>query len=96
MEVNDQLVLKVASLARLRFNQAEMESIKGDLQKMIAFVQKMEVVNTDNVEPLLHMSNQKNTWRADVVEGSCTKKQALQNAAKHNNDFFMVPTVIQK
>lgn len=96
MEVNDAMVTKLATLARLNFSQAEKESIKADLQKMIAFVQKMEEVNTDNVEPLLHMNKEKNTWRNDVVQGSCSKAEALQNAAKHNNDFFMVPTVIQK
>ena len=90
------MVTKLATLARLSFTHVEKESIKADLQKMIAFVQKMDEFNTDNVEPLLHMSQQQNSWREDIVEGSCTKSQALQNASKHNGDFFMVPTVIQK
>ncbi len=90
------MVVKLASLARLSFTEAEQESIKADLQKMIAFVQKMDEVDTENVEPLLHLVGQQNQWRADVVQGSCTKTEALQNASKHNEDFFLVPTVIQK
>ena len=90
------MINKLATLARLRFNDTERESIKSDLQKMIAFVQKMDEVNTDEVEPLQHMSSLTNVWREDVVQGTCNKEQALQNAAKHNNDFFMVPTMIKK
>ena len=96
MEVNDSMVGKLATLARLRFDEAETEAIKNDLQKMIAFVQKMDEVDTEDVEPLLHMSNAGNVWREDTVEGACTKEQAMHNAPRHNSDFFMVPKVIKK
>jgi aspartyl-tRNA(Asn)/glutamyl-tRNA(Gln) amidotransferase subunit C len=96
MEVNDALVNKLATLARLRFNEAEKESIKEDLQKMIAFVQKMDEVDTDHVTALEHMSSRLNVWREDTVQGTCTKELALQNAGLHNKDFFMVPKVIKK
>jgi aspartyl-tRNA(Asn)/glutamyl-tRNA(Gln) amidotransferase subunit C len=96
MEVNDAMINKLASLARLRFSEAERESIKNDLQKMISFVQKMDEVNTGDTEPLQHISGRKNVWRQDEVQGSCSQQQALQNAPRHNNRFFMVPTIIQK
>ena len=96
MEVNDSMVNKLATLARLRFNENEKESIKNDLQKMIAFVQKMDEVDTDHVEPLQHMSSRKNVWREDIVAGSIAQEQAFKNAAVHNNHFFMVPKVIKK
>ncbi len=96
MEVNDVMVNKLAKLARLSFNEAEKESITNDLQKMISFVQKMDEVDTTGVEPLQHMSSRQNVWRPDTVQGSCSKEQALQNAGKHNNDFFMVPSMIKK
>jgi aspartyl-tRNA(Asn)/glutamyl-tRNA(Gln) amidotransferase subunit C len=96
MEVNDSMVGKLATLARLRFNEAETEAIKNDLQKMIAFVQKMDEVDTEDVEPLLHMSGASNVWREDTVEGACTKEVAMHNAPHHNTDFFMVPKVIKK
>jgi aspartyl-tRNA(Asn)/glutamyl-tRNA(Gln) amidotransferase subunit C len=96
MEVNDPMVTKLATLARLRFNETESASIKNDLQKMIAFVEKMNEVDTTGVEPLQHMSSRENVWREDIVSGSCTKEDALKNAARHNNDFFMVPTMIKK
>lgn len=96
MEVNDSMVNKLATLARLRFNETEKEAIKNDLQKMIAFVQKMDELDTSDVEPLQHMSSRQNVWREDLVQGSCSNEQALQNASLHTNQFFMVPKVIKK
>ncbi len=96
MEVNDKMINKLASLAKLRFNEEEKESIKSDLQKMISFVQKMDEVDTSEVEPLLHICEHNNKWREDVERGTCSKEDALKNARKHNPDFFLVPKVIQK
>ena len=96
MEVNDAMVTKLATLAKLRFNAEEQEGIKNDLERMISFVQKMDEVDTDNVEPLQHMASQLNVWREDTIAGSSDKAEALKNAGKHNNDFFMVPKVIKK
>ena len=96
MEVNDALVTKLASLAKLRFSASEQEAIKNDLERMISFVQKMDEVDTGNVEPLQHMAAAQNIWREDMVQGSCTKDDALKNATTHNDNFFMVPKVIKK
>ena len=87
---------KLASLAKLRFDATEQQAIKSDLERMISFVQKMDEVDTSNVEPLQHMAAQQNVWRKDVVGGSCDRKDALKNAGKHNDNFFMVPKVIKK
>lgn len=90
------MVNKLASLARLRFNETEQVAIKNDLERMISFVQKMDEVDTGNTEPLQHMSAHHNAWREDEVKGSCSPADALKNAAKHNDNFFMVPKVIKK
>lgn len=90
------MVRKLASLAKLRFDAGEQEAIKNDLERMISFVQKMDEVDTANVEPLQHMAGHHNAWREDEVKGACDKADALKNAGKHNDDFFMVPKVIKK
>ena len=96
MEVNDALVDKLANLARLKFDDAEKESIKNDLQKMIQFVEKLNELDTTGVEPLLHMSDNINILRADEIKGSITREAGLQNAATHDEQFFKVPKVIRK
>jgi aspartyl-tRNA(Asn)/glutamyl-tRNA(Gln) amidotransferase subunit C len=96
MQVTDSLVDKIALLARLEFNASEKEEIKNDLQKMIAFVEKLNELDTAGVEPRLHMSEEVNVLRDDVVQGSVSKTEALKNAPAHTNDFFTVPKVIKK
>jgi aspartyl-tRNA(Asn)/glutamyl-tRNA(Gln) amidotransferase subunit C len=96
MEVNEVMVDKLANLARLKFDDAEKEAIKNDLQKMIKFVEKLNELDTIGVEPLLHMSGNVNVLRADEVKGSISREAGLQNAAVHDEQFFKVPKVIKK
>jgi aspartyl-tRNA(Asn)/glutamyl-tRNA(Gln) amidotransferase subunit C len=95
MEVNDAMVEKLAHLARLRFDDSEKEEIKNDLQRMIAFVEKLNELDLDGVEPLLHMSDEVNVLRADEVKGSISREEALRNAPLHDGQFFKVPKAIK-
>ena len=96
MEVNDALVDKLAHLARLKFDASEKEEIKKDLQKMIAFVEKLNELDTTGVEPLLHMSDEINVLRQDEIKGSISRSIGLKNAPLHDGQFFNVPKVIKK
>ncbi len=96
MEVNDDLINNLAQLARLEFNDAERDEIKNDLQKMIAFIDKLNELDTTGVEPLLHMSENINVLREDEVKGSISREDALKNAPLHDEHFFKVPKVIKK
>ena len=96
MEVNDALVEKLAHLSRLQFNETEKTDIKKDLQRMIAFVDKLSELNLEGVEPLLHMSEEVNVLREDDVKGSVSREEALKNAPLHDEQFFKVPKVIKK
>ncbi len=96
MEVNDDMIDKLAHLSRLKFDESEKPEIKNDLQKMIQFIEKLNELDTTGVEPLLHMSNNVNVLRADEVSGSISREEGLKNAAVHNEHFFKVPKVIKK
>ena len=96
MEVNDELIDKLANLARLQFDDIEKAGIKNDLQRMIQFVEKLNELDTTGVEPLLHMSNNINVLREDEVRGSISREEALKNAPLHDGQFFKVPKVIKK
>ncbi len=96
MEVNDAMVTKLAHLARLEYNGAEKEEIKQDLQRMIAFVEKLNELDLDGVEPLLHMSDETNVLREDVIKGSVSRQDAMLNAPETDGLFFKVPKVIKK
>lgn len=96
MEVNDQLVDKLAHLSRLQFSDTEKEGIKHDLQRMIGFVEKLNELDLAGVEPLLHMSPEVNVLRDDELRGSISRGEALRNAPLHDEQFFKVPKVIKK
>ena len=90
------MIEKLANLARLKFDETEKVQIKTDLQNMIGMIEKMNELNTTDVVPLLHITDNVNVLREDVVEGSITNEEALQNAANKNAPFFIVPKVIKK
>lgn len=96
MEVTEQMVDKLAHLAKLSFSDTEKQAVKQDLQSMIAFVEKLQELDTTGVQPLLHMGNNTNVLRNDVVKGSVTREEALLNAPLKDEQFFKVPKVIKK
>jgi aspartyl-tRNA(Asn)/glutamyl-tRNA(Gln) amidotransferase subunit C len=96
MEVNDTLVDKLANLARLQFNSEDKENLRKDLQRMIAFVDKLNELNTEGVEPLLHMTDAVNVLREDLVQGSIAREEGLKNAPDTDGVYFKVPKVINK
>ena len=96
MQVDDALINKLSRLAMLDFDEQEREEIKADLEKMIGFVDKLKELDTTGVEPLLHITNEVNVLREDVPGNMLKKEEALQNAALHNEHFFLVPKVIKK
>lgn len=96
MEVNDELIEKLAHLARLEIKPEEKEGLKGDLQKMIAFIEKLNELDTSGVEPLLFMTDEVNVLREDKVVPSISREEALLNAPLKDEQFFKVPKVIKK
>ncbi|HUR66531.1 MAG TPA: Asp-tRNA(Asn)/Glu-tRNA(Gln) amidotransferase subunit GatC [Chitinophagaceae bacterium] len=96
MEVTDALLDKLAHLSRLHFNETEKAEIKKDLQQMIGFVEKINELDLDGVEPLLHISEEINVLREDEVKGSISRSAALKNAPLHDEEFFKVPKVIRR
>lgn len=96
MEVTEQMVDKLAHLARLSFSETEKQAVKQDLQSMIAFVEKLQELDTTGVQPLLHMGNNTNVLRNDEVKGSISRAEALLNAPIKDEQFFKVPKVIKK
>ncbi len=96
MEVNKQLVDRIATLAKLEFDDSSKENIRKDLERMIAFVDKLNEISTDNVEPLIYVTDEVNVLRADEVNQTITKEEALKNAPMKDSDYIKVPKMINK
>ena len=96
MKINDDLVQHIAHLARLEFQGEDLKAIKGDMQNIIGFMDKLAELDTDEVEPLIFMSDEVNVLREDVVEKTVTSEEALKNAPKKDSDYFRIPKVLDK
>lgn len=96
MEVNDALVQQLADLARLEFNDQEKVEIRGELQRMITFVEKLNELDTTHVKPLLHLTDDYNVFREDRVIPGITREEALKNAPSATEEYFKVPKIIKK
>ena len=96
MKINDDLVQHISHLARLEFQGEDLKAIKGDMQNIIGFMDKLSELDTDEVEPLIFMSDEVNVLREDLVEKTVTSEQALKNAPKKDSDYFRIPKVLDK
>ena len=96
MKINQNTIKKLASLSKLKFNEKEMELITNDMEKMIDFIQTLEEIDTDGVEPLIHMTEGYNQWRADEVREMLPPNEALKNSPKADSSYFKLPKVLEK
>jgi aspartyl-tRNA(Asn)/glutamyl-tRNA(Gln) amidotransferase subunit C len=93
-KIDTKTVDEVAHLARLEFNDEAKAEIINDMNRMLTFVDKLNELNTDNIEPLIYMTDERNVMREDEPQQTITQKEALKNAPKKDSDYFKVPKVI--
>ncbi len=96
MDINDDMITKLSDLAKLEFNSSDREKIKSDLNNILHFVEKLQKVDTEGVEPLIYMNEDVNVLRDDISKKTITKEEALKNAPQKDSDYFKVPTVLNK
>lgn len=94
--VDDATVEKLAELSRLEFNNESREEIKKDLTRILGFIDKLDELDTENVNPLVFMSDEVNVLREDDAKVTVTQKEALKNAPQKDSDYFKVPKVLSK
>jgi aspartyl-tRNA(Asn)/glutamyl-tRNA(Gln) amidotransferase subunit C len=95
-KIDIKTVDEIAHLARLEFNDEAKGEILNDMNRMLAFVDKLNELNTDSVEPLIYMTNETNILREDEPVKTVTQAEALKNAPKKDSDYFKVPKVIDQ
>ena len=93
-KIDIKTVDEVAHLARLEFNEEGKAEILNDMNRMLAFVDKLNEMDTDGIEPLIYMTDDKNVMREDEPQQTISQKEELKNAPKKDSDYFKVPKVI--
>ena len=96
MKIDKETVEKIAHLARLELTEIEKEKSIEELSEILNFMDKLNELNTDGVEPLIYMNDAVNVLRPDEVIQEMTRAEALQNAPLKNEEYIKVSKVIQK
>jgi aspartyl-tRNA(Asn)/glutamyl-tRNA(Gln) amidotransferase subunit C len=96
MNIDIETLEKVAHLARLELKEEDKQGLLGDMNNILNFMDKLNEVNTDDVEPLIYMNDEVNVLRKDEVKQVITREDALLNAPKYDGKFFRVAKVINK
>lgn len=95
MKIDRTTLEKIAHLARLEIDEKDIPKMMEDMSKMVSFVEKLNEVDTEGVEPLTTMSHEINSLRDDVVKDQLSKDDVLKNAPKKDENFFRVPKVLE-
>jgi aspartyl-tRNA(Asn)/glutamyl-tRNA(Gln) amidotransferase subunit C len=94
-KIDAEQVRKVARLARLELTEAEIDEFTGQLGAILAYVEKMNELDTQAVEPLAHCLPITNVFRADEVGESLGPDKTLANAPQRDGSFFKVPKILE-
>jgi aspartyl-tRNA(Asn)/glutamyl-tRNA(Gln) amidotransferase subunit C len=84
----------VAHLARLELSDAELAALTRQLAAIVDYVDQLQQVNTEVVEPMAHALEIQNVFRADEPAASLPVDAALANAPERRGDFYSVPAVL--
>ena len=95
MSVDTNTVRHIAKLARLQMSDAEVEALVPELNNILGWVEQLGEVDTDGVEPLTAVIEQKLRLRDDVVNDGDCRDAVLANAPDAQHGFFAVPKVIE-
>ena len=93
-KIDDAQVRKVAKLSRLELSDAEVEEFAGQLSAILDYVEKMNELDTENVDPLAHCLPISNVLREDHAKESLGAEKALANAPQRDENFFKVPKIL--
>ena len=94
MKITAEQVRHVAGLARLEIDPAAVEKLAAELATILAYVEKLDQVDTRGVPPTSHAIALTNAFREDVVHDHLPRGQALKNAPSQDDGSFVVPKVI--
>ena len=87
-------VEKVALLARLRFDDDQLDQMTDHMVQIVQYVDKLSELNTDDVEPMAHALDIHNALAEDEPRPSLPRAEALKNAPKSDEEYFRVPAVL--
>jgi aspartyl-tRNA(Asn)/glutamyl-tRNA(Gln) amidotransferase subunit C len=95
MSLDKATVSHIAHLARIKVDEAQLETMVGELNNILSWIEQLDEVDTDGVEPLASVTGHALPLRADIVADDVYPDRVLVNAPDRAADFFTVPKVVE-
>ena len=95
MTIDLKTIKHISKLSRISVDDVKADKLAGDLNSIFDFIKKLNELNTDNVEPLTSVAETTLKLRTDEVRSKNIRDQILKNSPEENEDFFVVPRVVE-
>ena len=95
MTINLKTIKHISKLSRISVDDKKAKKLEGDLNSIFKFIEKLNELDTDKVEPLSSIAETTLKFRTDEVKSKDIRKQILKNSPEKNEDFFVVPKVVE-
>jgi aspartyl-tRNA(Asn)/glutamyl-tRNA(Gln) amidotransferase subunit C len=95
MSIDLKTIKHISKLSRISVDEQKSEKLAGDLNTIFEFIEKLNELNTGNVEPLTSVVETTLKFRSDEVKSKNIREQIIKNSPEDNEDFFVVPKVIE-
>jgi aspartyl-tRNA(Asn)/glutamyl-tRNA(Gln) amidotransferase subunit C len=95
MSIDKDKIKHTAKLARISLDEKKINNLSKDLSNIFKFIEKLNKANTENIEPLSSILDHSLRLREDKVDDGNIRNKILENAPNKNEDFFIVPKVIE-
>ena len=95
MSVDADTVRRIGRLARIRITEEEVAAFEGELNAILGFVEQLNAVDVEGIEPMTSVTPMQLRRREDVVSDGGYAEKIVANAPISEDDFFMVPKVVE-
>ena len=95
MTIDLKTIKHISKLSRISVDDEKAKKLAGDMNSIFDFIEKLNELDTDNVEPLTSVAETTLKLRVDEVKSGNMREQVLKNSPDENEDFFVVPRVIE-
>ena len=95
MTIDLKTIKHISKLSRISVDDKKADKLVGDLNSIFDFIEKLNELNTDKVEPLTSVAETTLKFRTDEVKSKDIRNQILKNSPEENEDFFVVPKVVE-
>ena len=95
MTIDLKTIKHISKLSRISVDETKAEKLADDLNSIFKFIEKLNELKTDDVEPLTSIAETTLRLRGDEVKSENIKEEIIKNSPKENKDFFVVPKVVE-